>query len=372
MNTTVLIGCDPELFILDKNERVIPSPQIIDGEISVDGFKNNDLKKSKIGSIVRDGFQVELHPEPESCRAWLKDNLFFLLQKTNELAEAKNFKMTNKFVVDVDQKMLDSLTSDVVALGCAPDYSAYSGEIKILQLDASTHLKRYAGGHIHLGVSNNVSSQSINTRVIQSLHSQANDIIRLMDYILGNIMVLVDTNKDNAERRKIYGEAGSYRLQPHGLEYRTLSNFWLSHPSLVTLATGLARFCVYETYPYYSSTSEDLLYHLDNEFDDMVEIRTAINDNIGELAIENLKRVFNVLKKIGKIYNFDNIFSIKNINKLIAINQRKIENPFTDTIQNNWKLNTPHSMYKTHDGTLPDFSSFMTKITTPVEEIIKL
>ncbi|MFA6090015.1 MAG: hypothetical protein WC755_09240, partial [Candidatus Woesearchaeota archaeon] len=299
----VTIGCDPELFILDKANNVIPSPVILDDEVVVTGMKNGSTSFSPIGAIVKDGFQVELHPAPETCRAWLKDSLFFLLQKTSELAEAKGYTITNKFVVDVDQKTLNELSQDVVALGCAPDYSAYSGEVKVLHLDASTHLKRYAGGHIHVGTSSDSRHLlSFSQKQIKILQYQANDVIRLMDYMLGNLMVIVDTNKDNAERRKIYGQAGSYRIQPHGLEYRTLSNFWLSHPSLVTLVTGLARFCVTNTYPYsFAGQTTDLIDILDEEFDDMSDIRKAINENDSELAISNLKRIISVIYRNDKV-----------------------------------------------------------------------
>jgi hypothetical protein len=51
-----------------------------------------------------------------------------------------------------------------------------------------------------------------------------------MDKFLGVWSVVRD--QDNL-RRKLYGKSGSFRPQPHGCEYRTLSNFWIFDPELI-------------------------------------------------------------------------------------------------------------------------------------------
>lgn len=45
-----------------------------------------------------------------------------------------------------------------------------------------------------------------------------------MDLHLGVPSLVLD--KDT-ERRKLYGKAGAFRPKPYGVEYRTLSNFWI-------------------------------------------------------------------------------------------------------------------------------------------------
>ncbi|MCW8826503.1 MAG: hypothetical protein OQK78_08770, partial [Gammaproteobacteria bacterium] len=49
-------------------------------------------------------------------------------------------------------------------------------------------------------------------------------VVKAMDLYLGVPSVLIDPDND---RRELYGKAGAYRNKPYGLEYRTLSNFWI-------------------------------------------------------------------------------------------------------------------------------------------------
>ena len=58
----------------------------------------------------------------------------------------------------------------------------------------------------------------------------------------------MDRDPGVAERRKVYGRAGEYRLPPHGLEYRTLGNFWLRAYPLMALVMGLTRIAVGVSY----------------------------------------------------------------------------------------------------------------------------
>ncbi len=50
------------------------------------------------------------------------------------------------------------------------------------------------------------------------------EVIKAMDIFLGVPSIFLDGDK---ERRKLYGGAGAHRVKPYGVEYRTLSNFWL-------------------------------------------------------------------------------------------------------------------------------------------------
>ena len=49
-------------------------------------------------------------------------------------------------------------------------------------------------------------------------------IVQALDIILGLESVILD--KD-ARRKEMYGKAGAFRFKDYGVEYRTLSNFWI-------------------------------------------------------------------------------------------------------------------------------------------------
>lgn len=64
----------------------------------------------------------------------------------------------------------------------------------------------------------------------ESLMLNRISVIRAMDFFLGIPSLLLDNDK---ERRKLYGKAGAYRTPHYGVEYRTLSNFWMRDKKLV-------------------------------------------------------------------------------------------------------------------------------------------
>ena len=70
-------------------------------------------------------------------------------------------------------------------------------------------------------------------------------MIQYMDLLLGNLSILLDRSPASAVRKELYGKSGAYRPTPYGCEYRTLSNFWASHPKLVSLAYDLTERALY-------------------------------------------------------------------------------------------------------------------------------
>jgi len=66
-------------------------------------------------------------------------------------------------------------------------------------------------GHISIGWDNPEQEDQIN-------------MIKAMDATVGLESVLLD---DDVERKKLYGKAGCFRFREYGIEYRSLSNFWI-------------------------------------------------------------------------------------------------------------------------------------------------
>jgi hypothetical protein len=64
----------------------------------------------------------------------------------------------------------------------------------------------------------------------------------MLDLFLGSTSVLMDHDPTSLARKKLYGGAGNHRWCPaYGVEYRTLSNFWLRSPSMVRLMYNLSE-----------------------------------------------------------------------------------------------------------------------------------
>lgn len=100
---------------------------------------------------------------------------------------------------------------------CSPDYNAYTQSENKKPNGARTTL-RSAGFHIHLGYDN----YNVDTSLA---------LIRYMDMYIGVPSVVSDPDTN---RRKLYGKAGSFRLTPYGLEYRSLSSYMMSNNDLLS------------------------------------------------------------------------------------------------------------------------------------------
>ena len=66
-------------------------------------------------------------------------------------------------------------------------------------------------GHISIGWDNPTQEQQLN-------------MVKAMDATVGLGSVLLDFD---TERKKLYGKAGCFRFREYGIEYRSLSNFWI-------------------------------------------------------------------------------------------------------------------------------------------------
>jgi hypothetical protein len=91
--------------------------------------------------------------------------------------------------------------------GCDPDFNAWTLAVNEPPMDPAG--LRSAGGHVHIG------SDKIKDVIL---------LVRALDIFLGVPSVLLDPD---TRRRSLYGKAGCFREKEYGVEYRTLSNFWI-------------------------------------------------------------------------------------------------------------------------------------------------
>ena len=219
------LGADPELFI-ERDGKIVGSEKAIPKNGLVAGIYSKP-------SIVRDGVQLELHPVQSysSSLASTTSNLssIFKMLKTH-LDKTPEIKACFKPVIEVSKEELASLSDESRVLGCQPSKNYYG--LKMPNVDPVKYRKRSAGGHVHFGLGAPIyKTDGTDYR---------SRLVPINDLLLGTISCLIDLDPDQKERRKLYGMAGEYRLPIYGLEYRTLSNFWLRSVPLYQLVMGLA------------------------------------------------------------------------------------------------------------------------------------
>lgn len=130
----------------------------------------------------------------------------------------------------------DLLSKGALTFGCSPDFNAYQmgaphPRVDPKELRTEGGEWRFAGGHVHLGFGKDDVPPFV--------------AAQFADLFLGLPSVRHDKQ---GKRRELYGKAGRYRPTKYGIEYRTLSNFWLFDPGLLeSVAHGAERLVAYLT-----------------------------------------------------------------------------------------------------------------------------
>jgi hypothetical protein len=347
----VLLGCDPEFFFsmggkIIGSERVIPE----DGIHEVQGH----------GKIIRDGVQAEINVKAYTCRAQLygamRDTFLTL---SNYLTKYPDVSIDFSQVVKVSQKEMSSLGEKSTTFGCAESKNAHLktlDKISKIGVDPKKYLKRSAGGHIHLGIPQRRAVNDVEKGLIERPHPSLPNttyktydikiitfdkaknpdiLVPLLDILVGNTCVLLDRDEGNIERRKVYGRAGEYRTPAHGIEYRTLSNFWLRHPVLMSLVMSLARTAVQMVVE--STETNDYVTKM-MSLVDMADIEKAINTNDYDLAYANFRKIE---KFLMSIVDGSGWFALdtNNIKAFHYFVERGLDHWFTDSPLNYWTRN---------------------------------
>jgi hypothetical protein len=104
--------------------------------------------------------------------------------------------------------------------GCKPDNNVWHDDERKPNLEYTNI--RVAGSHLHLSYLEPNEKTSLN-------------FVKMFE-VYGTIPTLKYEEKLPAIfRRELYGSAGSYRIKPYGIEYRTLSSFWLQSEDMIRL-----------------------------------------------------------------------------------------------------------------------------------------
>ncbi len=199
----VKLGTDPEVFLANKEGKIISSVGIIEGT------KNEPKSIGNSCSIQTDNILTEYCVPPCTMPEEMFNNLRYCFDHTNNLVKDKGLevKILASALIDDDQLTTDQAKE----FGCSPDLNAWEQKTN-KSPDTNTNL-RSCGGHLHIGYDNpnEITSEQI---------------IMALDLFLGVPSMNID--KDT-ERRKLYGKAGAFRFKEYGCEYRVLSNFWIGN-----------------------------------------------------------------------------------------------------------------------------------------------
>lgn len=208
-----MIGADIEVFLQDKKTK-----EIVSAEGIIKGTKHEPYKfdaENKYYATSLDNVMAEFCIPPAKSPYQFYRGVKTALKYINSTIP-KNLETLASPAQRIDEKYLQ--TESAKLFGCELDFDAwttYQNETP----GAMTNL-RSCGGHIHIGYEEPSNFISLM-------------LMKAMDIFVGVASVLMEP--DN-ERKNLYGRAGAFRHKSYGVEYRTVSNYYLQSKELTKWA----------------------------------------------------------------------------------------------------------------------------------------
>jgi hypothetical protein len=259
------LGSDPEFMLVDQQGKYRSAIGI------VYGTKDDKVSLGNGHYAFYDNVLVEVNVRSESNREAIINSFGDCFQRLAKLVG--NFKVVPQASNTYD--LAECQHPDAQKFGCDPEYCIYvreNGFVTRMEppIVDPTNPFRTGGGHIHIGH--------------EICFEKTIDVIQYLDLFIGITSLFVDHDPTSAARRQLYGGAGTFRIkEEYGLEYRSVSNFWLASPILVGLIYDLVDFTL-------EFVSSDKKLEFVPE-----EVRSIINSGNKELAKEILSRCENVM-----------------------------------------------------------------------------
>jgi len=195
------------------------------------GTKDEPLpfnKKDKGYAYLEDNAALEFNVPSTDSITQFPAIIRRAMRNIETLLTDRQLSYTTDHMIELSSTYLKDERAHV--LGCLPDKDAYMNNLEGGQRVPfnGTMLgnKRYCGGHIHL--------QYDHEKVPRNVAAL------FLDLYLGLPCARLDKQRPTG-RRDIYGRPGLYREKPYGIEYRTLSNFWVFRTD--TYLTYMAAAC---------------------------------------------------------------------------------------------------------------------------------
>ena len=209
-------GCDPELFVLNTEGRVVSAHDLLPGT-------KDEPFKDPYGAIQVDGTAAEFNIDPVDNFEDFDRNITEVMKSLISFLP-KGYKLSVVPSVKYDIEEWERIPPAAKVLGCNPDFNGWTNEQNPSPKPVGDLERvRTASGHLHIGWTQDVDL----SKDIEHLN-HCSDLVKQLDWYLGYWSLLAD--KDNI-RRSLYGQAGACRYKSYGVEYRVLSNFWLTSKS---------------------------------------------------------------------------------------------------------------------------------------------
>jgi hypothetical protein len=203
-------GCDPELFVLNENGLAVSAAGLIPGT-------KEAPHPVEFGAVQVDGMAAEFNIDPVSTFEDWDRNIREVMKQLKAMLP-KGYSLECSPSMTFSQEVWDASPPEAKALGCTPDFNAWTGEVNPPPSDPKNPTLRTASGHVHIGWTSD-ASMSDNVHL-----GNCRDLVKQLDWYCGGWSARVDP--DNV-RKRLYGKAGAMRYKDYGVEYRVMSNFWL-------------------------------------------------------------------------------------------------------------------------------------------------
>lgn len=201
-----LIGADPETFVQQ-------GPTITHCIGLLGGDKNRPRPVSG-GAVQEDNVLFEFNVNPSSDASEFVATINEVLREGADILSQVGLRIVRNISSHIyNPEVIQGFPEKAFEFGCTPDYNAATGDVN-QSPSATNECLRTAGGHVHIGFGH-----------LCTVTKQEQERVGMMcDYLLGLPSLLED---DDDMRRELYGKAGAIRYKPYGVEYRTLSNYWI-------------------------------------------------------------------------------------------------------------------------------------------------
>ena len=216
------IGTDPEFFVKKDGK-------YINAEHHFPGTKDEPHTMKSGAGLQTDNVAVEFaSPVGTSTEDFIAKLQATFSELHTMLPKDLTLDMAASAEFDADQLN----TPQAQAFGCSPSYDAWR-LCENEQPNAERSNLRSTGAHIHIGKADGDGNDFLHDPYGKV------DTVKMCDAFHGIISIVLDTDERSVQRRKLYGKAGEHRPTDYGVEYRTLSSFWLKSPNLVMLIDSL-------------------------------------------------------------------------------------------------------------------------------------